>query len=130
MSFGTQKKQTIYNAGIKTAADIQKLNVIKIPGIGPKNIQILFDWQRQIGNGFVYKPNYNVINQEVNTVARNLKARQKQLETEIKTEYRTVNVLKTDILNSQKQLSAQYDPLAKKLYQAELDLKAFQKIYS
>jgi DNA-binding helix-hairpin-helix protein with protein kinase domain len=40
-AFGAAKKTALYNNGIRTAADISKLGVLKVPGIGPKNQQVL-----------------------------------------------------------------------------------------
>lgn len=126
-SFGSAKKLLIYTNGIRTAADISKLHQIKVAGIGPKNIQVLLDWQRHISSGFTYKPDVNVINQEINAVATAISNRRKLLEMEIRSEYKAVSLLKTNILALTGNLEQQYDNLVIKVHQAQLDFDAFKK---
>lgn len=127
-TFGPAKKLLIYNNGIRTAADISKLNKIKIAGIGPKNIQILFAWQRQIGAGFTYVPDTNVIAAEINIATREILNKRLKLETDIKEEYKALAVIKANVLASSQATERTYNDLSHKLYQAELDLNAFKNI--
>lgn len=126
-SFGSSKKRLIYDNGIKTAADIGKLNNIKITGIGPKNIQILNDWQRHVGAGFTYSPDFNKINFDINIAANEIAAKKQKLEVDIKAEYKNLLILKTNIISTTNILKNQYNDLSRKLYQAELDLNEFQE---
>jgi len=64
-AFGDSKKQLLYSNGIRNAADIGKLNTRKITGIGPKNIQVLLNWQKKVGAGFNYVPDMGPINNEI-----------------------------------------------------------------
>jgi DNA-binding helix-hairpin-helix protein with protein kinase domain len=125
-SFGATKKRLIYNNGIRTAADVQKLNSIKINGIGPANIQILLNWQRQVGAGFTYSPDINAINNDIKIAVNSIAIKKQRLEVDIKSEYNSMMALKANILTSTKALEKQYEELKIKLYQSELDLKAFQ----
>lgn len=128
-TFGSSKKLLIYSNGIRTAADVTKLSNIKIAGIGPKNIQVLLDWQRHVSAGFTYLPEVNAINLEIRQLANNLSARKQTLEIEIKKEYKTLMLLKGNILGNIKNLRLQYEEMALKVNQAKLNLDAFRKLY-
>ncbi|PZF71873.1 protein kinase domain-containing protein [Taibaiella soli] len=126
-SFGAAKKLTIYNSGICNAADINKLRSIKIAGIGPKNIQILFDWQRHVGAGFVYTPDLNLLNSEINIASDALKNKRQKLEAQIKTEYNILLATKANVLSSASTFEQQYQSLLPQIQQAELELEAFKQ---
>jgi len=126
-TFGVSKKNLIYTNGIRTAADVSKLRRIKITGIGPANIQILFHWQRQIGTGFTYIPDINIINQEISVAAKAIAKKRQRLEGEIKSEYKVCSLLKANILALTSNIEQQYNELVIKVHQAQLDLDAFKK---
>ena len=127
-AFGPAKKALIQKNGINTAADISKLQTIKIPNIGPKNIQILFNWQRQIGAGFVYIPDTAAIDKDISVAANDIFVEKLQLQNAIKQEYQAILLLRDSIISSTERLEKQYVVLGNKLYQAELDLKSFKKL--
>ncbi|TWI96768.1 DNA-binding helix-hairpin-helix protein with protein kinase domain [Mucilaginibacter frigoritolerans] len=127
-SFGLAKKQLIQKNGIKTAADLFKLKSVKISGIGPKNIQILFDWQRHIGTGFVYIPDTAAIDREMAIAANQIFVEKLKLQNIVKKEYQEIVKLKDSIITTNDQLEKQYITTGKKLYQAQLDLNAFKKL--
>jgi DNA-binding helix-hairpin-helix protein with protein kinase domain len=127
-SFGATKKQLIFTNGIRTAADMYKLKTKKIAGIGPKNTQVLFDWQRQIGSGFTYTPDTVAIDREVNYLANEVYIRKRQLENDIKTEHKGLATLRANIIINTEQLERQYVALGTKLYQSQVNLQAFDKI--
>ncbi|MEO6521959.1 MAG: protein kinase [Mucilaginibacter sp.] len=127
-AFGPAKKQLIQKNGISTAADIGKLRSIKIPNIGPKNIQILFDWQRQVGAGFVYIPDTASIDRDVSFAAGEIFVEKRQLQNAINQEYQGLTALRESIITLTERLEKQYVAQGNKLYQAEQDLKAFQKL--
>jgi DNA-binding helix-hairpin-helix protein with protein kinase domain len=128
ISFGAAKKLLIYNNGIRNAADVSKLKNIKIAGIGPKSAQILFDWQRLIGTGFIYTPDIKMINNEIVMVSNEISSKRQRLETDIKAEYKNLTSIRANILSHNNSLERQYLELSKQLYQSELDLKEFQKL--
>jgi DNA-binding helix-hairpin-helix protein with protein kinase domain len=127
-AFGPAKKQLIQKNGIQTAADIHKLRSVKIPNIGPKNIQILFDWQRQIGAGFVYIPDSIAIDRDISFAAGEIYVEKQQLQNAIRQEYQGITMLRDNIITSTERMERQYVALGNKLYQAELDFRSFQKL--
>jgi DNA-binding helix-hairpin-helix protein with protein kinase domain len=125
--FGTAKKTALYNNGIKSAADITKLQTLKVPGIGPKNLQTLLSWRRQLSSGFVYIPDNDKllagmgqVNMEVGNIKTNLEA-------QIRKEYQALNYLKLNINNRALVLERQINDLVLKTNQAEADMQAFRK---
>ncbi|NDH68718.1 MAG: hypothetical protein EBY22_12600, partial [Gammaproteobacteria bacterium] len=98
-SIGNVRKEALTRNGITTAADISLLGQIKVPGIGPKNHQLLLSWQRQMSSGFTYFPDFGKIAAEVlkvNTQFNNIKLK---LEAEIRAEYRNLTYMKANISN-------------------------------
>ncbi len=127
-SFGPAKKQLLYKSGIITAADVSRLNSVKVAGIGPANIHILQAWQRQVGTAFAYVPDFNLINQDIIVAGRDIGIKKQKLEHDIKAEYKGLHYLRANILMSVTSLERQYDDLAKSLHQARLDLDAFHRL--
>jgi DNA-binding helix-hairpin-helix protein with protein kinase domain len=127
-TFGPAKKELIYSNGIRTAADFHKLQTQKITGIGPKNIQVLYDWRRQIGTGFSYIPDTVAIDREISYTANEIYIKKRKLENEIKTEYKSLTTLRASIISTTELLEKQYVAMGTRLYQAQLDLEAFEGI--
>lgn len=125
---GPAKKRAIYAGGIRTAAEVGKLRKIKIAGIGPRNEQLLYDWQRQVGAGFTYQPDNTVIAAEIGLAANAILKKRQQLESEIRQQYQLVSSLRAQIVATVKTLENKYKELQPKIYQAELNYQAFQKI--
>ncbi len=126
--FGPAKKAVLYDNGIRTAADILKLNAIKVTGMGPKNIQILQSWRRQLAYGFVYIPDHHAmvsLQQEVSNDIAKIKAKLEQL---IRKEYQSLNYIKLNISNRAAILERHINELSLKKYQAELEVEAFRKL--
>lgn len=127
-AFGEAKKKLLYDNGIRNAADIEKLNSRKVPGIGPKNIQTLISWQKKVGKDFKYQPDPEPINKEINAAANQVGLKRRQLEGEIRNEYKALQVIKAGIKVNAQTIERQYLDAARKLYQAELDLEAFRDL--
>jgi DNA-binding helix-hairpin-helix protein with protein kinase domain len=126
--FGPAKKKMILDRGIRTAADVAKLKQVKIAGIGPKNQQVLFDWQRQVGTGFSYQPEIDTIRHELQLGAEGLAQRRKKLENEIRKEYATLTNIHSGIRVTQQQLEVKYQQMLPVVAQAQLDLDAFENL--
>lgn len=125
-SFGTARKQILFSNGIRNAADISKLTQLKIQGIGPKNLQVLLDWQRQVCTQFMYKPNDTELNRQLHLVFVEINAARQQLENEIRAEYQGIQQLKNHILAKQASLEKQIAGMAAQVHQASLDYEAFK----
>ena len=126
-SFGTAKKTLLRDHGVYTAADISKLATVKIPGIGPKNQQTLFSWQRQMSSGFVYIPNDSRIAEELKVVDKDMEGVKMLLGNKIRREYQSLTYLRLNITNKQLVLASQVNEAAMKTRQAELDMLAFPR---
>jgi DNA-binding helix-hairpin-helix protein with protein kinase domain len=128
-SIGNVRKEALLNNGIRSASDINLLanNTIKVPGIGPKNLQVLLSWQRQMASGFTYIPEATKIAGELLQISGQMDKMKLQLEHNIRREYQSLNYLKSNITNRAMVLERQINDLSIKTYQAELDLNAFKK---
>src|SRR5206468_1118517 len=126
-SFGPAKKNTLLSHGIRTAADIGRLQHIKLPGIGPANLEILKSWRRQMANDFVYIPNDYTINTKMQAVYNDMTKIKMNLEAAIRKEYQALNYIKLNITNRASILERQINDLAAMTYQAELDMMLFKR---
>jgi len=127
-SFGPAKKTALINVGIRTAADIIKLHITKIPGMGPANQKILFEWRRQMSNGFVYIPADYQVSQKLQKVNEVIATMKLQLESGIRKEYQSINFLKLNITNRANILETQIRDLSAKTRQAKVDMEAFREL--
>lgn len=125
---GTAKKQLLYNNGVRNAADISQLYSIKIAGIGPKNLQLLFDWQRQMSVNFTYRPNHDLIGKETAKAADAIQKEKVQLETDIKKHYQALQAAKLNVIARQQALEAQYNKLVLQVMQADVNYTAFKEL--
>jgi DNA-binding helix-hairpin-helix protein with protein kinase domain len=126
-AFGSGKKTSLYNNGIYNAADVTKINRMKIAGIGPKNKQIVIEWQQQLSSKFVYIPDPHRIAVHMESVKKDVAILQQQLESAIRKEYQSVNYLKQHLSNRVNYVDRQISDLSLRVAQAELDIIAFQK---
>ena len=126
-TFGPLKKLALYAGGIRTAADIAKLQSVKIAGIGQKNYQVLLDWRRQMASGFVYIPDRLKTDAAMSIVNDEIATARAQLEKQIRKEYQSANFIKINMANRAAILEKQIIDLSLKTYQADIDLMAFRK---
>lgn len=127
-SFGSTKKNALYNSGIRTAADINKLQATKVPGIGPKNLQVLYSWQRQMSSGFVYIPDNYKITAGLQKVNGDMAAIRSSIEATIRKEYQALTHLRLNISNRAVMLEKQINEISRMARQAEADMLAFKKL--
>ncbi len=125
--FGAAKKSALYNYGIRNAAHITKLLTTKVPGIGPKNMQVLLSWRRQLASGFVYIPDNYKIKSGLQNVNDDIAKIKTNLEHLIRKEYQSLNYLKMNIANRSIVLEKQINDFSIKTRQAEIDKEAFEK---
>ncbi|BAV08754.1 protein kinase and helix-hairpin-helix DNA-binding domain-containing protein [Filimonas lacunae] len=126
--FGSAKKLLLYNNNIRNAADISQLHSIKINGIGPKNLQLLFDWQRQMSADFTYRPNYDLLNKESLLLAKSIDKEKARLESTIKQQYQQLQTIKAGITTKQKQIEAQYNRLVTQVIAADVNYHTFKQL--
>lgn len=107
-SIGPSRKSALLQAGIIQASDIGQLKVMKVSGIGPKNIQALIDWQQQLATKFVYQPDNDRIALDVADEQLKMKSERLQLEHQLKLYYQSLMQLKSNI-------DFQYSGLSKQL---------------
>lgn len=126
-SFGPAKKNSLLTHGIRTAADIAKLQSVKVPGIGPANIEILRSWRRQLANEFVYIPDDYEIRTKMQGVNGDVARIKTNLESAIRKEYQSLNYIKLNIANRSSILERQVNDVAAMTYQAEVDMLEFRR---
>ncbi len=127
-SFGNAKKQSLYDNGIFTAADINKLATLKVPGIGPVYHQRLLSWQRQVASQFVYFPNQVEINAGIANAGTEVSRLKAQLDQSIKTEYQNINYQRSAIQTNAEALNRNFEAISLRYHQATLDTAQFRKL--
>ena len=120
---GASRMASFYAAGIYTAADIDRLKTTKLVGIGPKFIQMFLSWQRNMGSGFVYHPDNDLLLKEYRGIVVTMNQEKQQLEATIKSTFQSIRYMETSIKTKQSQLQHTITTLQRQYVQAELDLK-------
>ncbi|RFM28460.1 protein kinase domain-containing protein [Deminuibacter soli] len=126
-SFGSARKQILFNNGIRNAADISRLPELRIQGIGPKNMQVLLNWQRQVCADFTYKPNDTLFSKQLHTIFLEINGNKQNLENEIRSNYQAIQQMKNHIYTKQAALEKQIAAMAAQVHQASLDSEAFRR---
>ena len=126
-SFGPAKKANLYKNGIINAAQIAQLQTIKITGMGPKNIQTLLTWQRQLATGFVYIPDHTLVDRETTLVNQHIASRKNMLANTILTEYKNLQYAKSGILGRKTGLEKQYEEVLLQCRETLTEYEVFQK---
>lgn len=129
-SFGAAKKNLLLLAGIRNAADISLLRTQNVPGIGPKNQQILFDWQRQMAENFTYIPDIDRIATGLLQVKVDLDTLRQGLENDIRAEYQAVNYRKQTIYNQLPVLESRIKDMLQHKAQSLADLAMLKQFAS
>jgi len=127
-AIGEVKKAALLQHGIIHAADISKLQVLKVPGIGPKNYQVLLAWQRQIAQGFIYIPDKQKLDEGIARVNQEVQAAKANLEQKIRSEYQNINFAKNTILNKCIIVEKQLNELSLKAREADQKVLAYNKL--
>jgi DNA-binding helix-hairpin-helix protein with protein kinase domain len=127
-SFGPAKKAQLQAGGIVTAADISKLNTVKVQGIGPKNFQVLQSWRLHVSTGFVYIPDHAKIALRAEGVTGDMTKIKQNLETLIRKEYQSLNYIRLHIANRAVILEQQIRETEMRAVQNETDLEEFRKL--
>jgi DNA-binding helix-hairpin-helix protein with protein kinase domain len=66
--------------GIETAADINRADVIKVPGFGEVRTGMLLDWRMRKSSGFRFDPNQGGLPQQLQQVQRRISAQRHEQE--------------------------------------------------
>jgi DNA-binding helix-hairpin-helix protein with protein kinase domain len=109
--FGATRKLALYQAGIRTAADMSKLSKIKIQGVGPAYEQTLLSWQRQMSSTFLYQPDQLALRRSYEHAATEAKQKQIQLEQQLKAAHQSLVYQRANILGNRNQLRKHIDLL-------------------
>ncbi|PQJ12700.1 hypothetical protein CJD36_002850 [Flavipsychrobacter stenotrophus] len=125
-SIGQTRKTILLNAGIMTAADVS-INLQKLVGIGPKTIQILLDWQRQMSLGFVYIPDTAKLAMGMQQVAADVATMKRDLERTIRQDYQSLSYHKLNVTNRALVLDRQIKDAVTQNTQAKLDMQSFSR---
>jgi DNA-binding helix-hairpin-helix protein with protein kinase domain len=81
---GPGRKQTLESYGIETAADIEKLNSIGVPGIGRVLQSNLFEWRDSLVQRFRFDPRRAVDPQDIAKVEQEVLLEKKKLEVNLR----------------------------------------------
>jgi DNA-binding helix-hairpin-helix protein with protein kinase domain len=125
-AIGTAKKTALVESGIVTAAHISKLNQLKVPGIGPKNTQILIDWQQNLETKFIYIRDDEKMKSLSEIIEREFSQRKTILENAIIKEYQSLVYLTSNINMNLNAMQTQMLEIYLKMHQAYADYLFFR----
>ena len=73
---GPSKQATLASYGVETAADVSKLKVLAVPGIGETTTDVLVEWRKKLEGRFFYQDQLNDTDrQEIARIASSIAAK-------------------------------------------------------
>ncbi len=127
-AIGTAKKAVLLQHGIENANDISRVGAVKVPGIGPKNQQILMEWQRSVAAGFQYIPDAQKVSLAQKKAENEMYAKRGQLENQIRKSFQEVNYLRDHLQHRHRLLENRINDQAKQAARAQANLDAFVRM--
>lgn len=122
---GTGRKATLRSFGIETAADIQKAQVMEVPGFGEKLTQRLLTWRKECGKGFQYDAAKGVPAARLAALTQKYANRQRQLEEQLRIGADELERLVTQTRKTLDALESGVRGLVQEVAQAEQDVTVF-----
>lgn len=123
---GPARKAALRSFGIETAADINKRDVMEIRGFGEGLTRAMLDWRATCERRFTFNPAIAVTNADKNTVRAKYGAEAMRLEKSLATGLLELKSMGPSIASKTAALLPSLEEAAKRLAQAEVDLKAVQ----
>ena len=127
-AIGPNKKEVLMKNGIENAADVYRIGSIKIPGIGPKNKQLLIDWQRQLATGFLYMPDSGRVAEELRQTETEMLKLRGGLERQIRRQHQDVTYQRTHLVHKADRWQGVIAEQARKAGNAEAAYQEFRKM--
>jgi DNA-binding helix-hairpin-helix protein with protein kinase domain len=124
-NIGDNRKSTLSSYGIDTAADIEKLNKIKVPGFGTFLEGHLINWRNNLARRFKFDPSKGIDPEEVNKLNKKFENTKIQLQNDLRNGAEVLTRIKNRLLHSRTNLRAEGLTLASKLAQAKADIDNF-----
>jgi DNA-binding helix-hairpin-helix protein with protein kinase domain len=115
---------TLQSYGIETAADIQKRDILQIPGFGPVLTDTLMRWRQSIELKFVFDPSKGIDPADIAAVDRSIAVRKDHIERKLLAGAAELEKLRHQISIRRQALFQQLEAAAKVVAQAEADFKA------
>ena len=127
-AIGDIKKKALADGGITSAADVSQLLVTKVPGIGPKNMQVLLDWQRKVATNFIYIPDHGKLAEGLRHTDAKVAALRARLESQIRKGYQDAEYAKMQLDNKLALHELRMVEQHRQWQRAEAELAAFEKL--
>ncbi len=127
-AIGDAKKKALADGGITSAADVSQLLVTKVPGIGPKNMQVLLDWQRKVATNFIYIPDHGKLAEGLRHTDAKVAALRARLESQIRKGYQDAEYAKMQLDNKIALTELRMAEQHALVQRAEAELAAFEKL--
>ncbi|TAD87597.1 MAG: hypothetical protein EAZ99_16910 [Alphaproteobacteria bacterium] len=121
---GDGRKATLASYGIETAADVLKDDILQVPGFGPVLANKLLDWRRSLEANFVFDASKGVDPAAVAKVEADVLNMRKQIESDIRRGEADLRAIIFQVEATRATLLSQLEQAAKRLAQAEADVKA------
>jgi DNA-binding helix-hairpin-helix protein with protein kinase domain len=121
---GPGRTQTLESYGIETAADIQKLTSISVPGFGPVLRSNLFEWRDTLAQRFRFDPRKADDPQDIARIEREVLVEKKQLEDKLRAGVNELRQIQQQITVFRQHSRAQLEGLQREYAQAAANYNA------
>ena len=120
---GLAKKSALRSFGIETAADVTRYKVQAVRGFGEVLARAVVDWRKSCERRFVFNPHNAVSEADRNAVRAQIAARKRVIESSLITGISDLQRLRQEAAIKFNALYPQMEAAAKKLAQAQADVK-------
>lgn len=120
---GAAKKAALRSFGIETAADVTQAKVQAVRGFGDVLTNAVVDWRKSCERRFVFNPNAAISEADKNAVRAKIAIRRRFLEASLNAGPEDLERLRQEVAIKVNTLYPQLEAAAKKLAQAQADLK-------
>lgn len=122
-NIGDLRKLTLSSFGIDTAADIEKLRKLKVPGFGGFLEGHLFAWRNTISKRFKFDPTRGIDPEEVNRLDRRFENLRVEYQNKLTSGAEVLTNIKRQIANNRISMKTDIETAGTAYRQAEYDLK-------
>ncbi|HPG40586.1 MAG TPA: protein kinase [bacterium] len=120
------RKATLLSYGIETAADVNQLDILQIPGFGINLCNILLIWKETCKEEFVYDPKKPIPKQYIDSLNKKMIDLKIKLKEDIRKDITLLNNLNSQASIKYKEIDIKRPFLIKELKQAEADFSMFK----
>lgn len=128
-SIGTSRKAVLQSYGIETARDINKRDVMRVPGFGPHLTSKLVDWKKSVEQKFTFDPTKGISKSDMYKLEKEFYTTRIDIERQLGKGVNELQYIKSLIINRRDVLKKEADNCINKMGQIKADIDYLKGIF-